>query len=235
VSGVYRGGRVSGLPQIIRLFTDFDIISDAGGAGIVDERVFKDVSPALDGKLHISFVSVKSQANVSAIVVEPAKLHRLNTLRMLAYESPYTDSHKLTWMPDDFWLGGTAGTSGFSKTVEGTLDHALYLNNRYGNFSYAIPVDDGEYALTLLFAETYSGSENEGEGGVGSRVFDVFCNGEALVRKLDIYREAGANRPLLKTFHSLKPNAQGKLLLSFVPVRNYAMLNALSVEDESPE
>jgi hypothetical protein len=104
---------------------------------------------------------------------------------------------------------------------------------RYGNFSYAIPVDEGEYAVRLHFAEKYWGRENLGGGGVGSRVFDVFCNGAALVRNLDIYKEVGANRALLKTFHRLKPNAQGKLLLSFVPVRNYASLHALEVEDES--
>jgi hypothetical protein len=216
-----------------RILRDFDVISDAGGAGIVDERVFKDVSPALNGILHIRFVSLRSQAIVSAIVVEPARLHRLNTVRISADESAYTDSRNVMWMPDDFWLGGTIG--GRSYFMKGTLDRELYSKQRYGNFSYAIPVDEGAYAVTLHFAESWWGRENDGGGGVGSRVFDVFCNGTALVRNLDIYREVGANRPLLKTFHRLKPNAQGKLLLSFVPVRNYALLNALEVEDESRE
>jgi serine/threonine protein kinase len=184
-TGVTENGRVfqvgmNGKP----LLRDFDVVSDAGGAGIVDERVFKDVSPAADGILHISFVSVRSQAMVSAIVVEPAKAHRLNTVRILVHESPYRDSHKLTWMPDNFWLGGSVGVPVISDTVEGTPDRALYSKHRYGNFSYAIPVDEGEYALTLHFAESYWGRENEGGGGTGSRVFDVFCNGEALARKL---------------------------------------------------
>jgi DNA-binding winged helix-turn-helix (wHTH) protein len=213
------------------ILSDFDVISDAGGAGIVDERVFKDVSPAPNGMLHIRFTSARSQAMVSAIVVEPARPHRLNTVRIFVRESPYTDSHKVTWMPDDFWIGGTIGGPGFA--TEGTLDRELYSTERYGNFSYAIPVDEGEYAVTLHFAEKYWGRENIGGGGVGSRVFDVFCNGAALGRNLDIYKEVGANRALLKTFHRLRPNAQGKLLLSFVPVRNYASLYALEVEDES--
>jgi len=38
------------------LLADFDVYSDAGGTNIEDERVFKDVSPAADGKLHLSFV-----------------------------------------------------------------------------------------------------------------------------------------------------------------------------------
>jgi len=36
-----------------------------------------------------------------------------------------------------------------------------------------------------------------------------------------------------KTFHNLEPDAQGKLNLSFVPVRDYACVNAIEVEDDS--
>jgi len=39
----------------------------------------------------------------------------------------------------------------------------------------------------------------------------------------------------LKTFHGLKANAQGKLLLSFVPVKNYASVYAVEVIDESAQ
>jgi len=36
-----------------------------------------------------------------------------------------------------------------------------------------------------------------------------------------------------KTFHGLTPNAQGMLVLNFVPVENYAEVNAIEVVDES--
>src|SRR5262245_33869456 len=82
------------------------------------------------------------------------------------------------------------------------------------------------YTLTLKMAETYWGPTNPGGGGVGSRIFDVCCNGEVLVRGLDIYKEAGGeNRVLEKRFRGLKPNAQGKLFLQFIPTRNYACIN----------
>ncbi len=65
-------------------------------------------------------------------------------------------------------------------------------------------------------------------------MFDIYCNGEALMRNFDIFKEAGgADRALRKTFHGLSPNAQGKLLLTFVPVKNYACLNAIEVVHES--
>ena len=71
-------------------------------------------------------------------------------------------------------------------------------------------------------------------GGVESRVFDILCNGVALVRSFDIYKEAGgADRAITRTFRGLKPNPQGKLVISMIPEKNYACINALEVVDES--
>ena len=71
-------------------------------------------------------------------------------------------------------------------------------------------------------------------GGVGSRVFDVYCNDTALLRNFDIFEEAGGTLAATdKTFHNVEPNAEAKLALSFVPVRDYACVNGIEVEDES--
>jgi len=214
-----------------RILSDFDIIADAGGPVIADERVFKDISPGPDGLLQLRFVSLRSQATVSAIALEPARPRTLNPVRISAQEKVFSDSRKQVWMPDRFWSGGQVGVG--SAFVEGTADPVLYSKERYGNFSYAIPVDSGKYAVTLHFAETYWGLDNPGGGGTGTRVFDVLCNGVALLRNFDIYKDAGGSRALVKTFHGLEPNAQGKLLLSFVPVKNYASIRAIEVVDES--
>ena len=55
-----------------RILSAFDIIADAGGPGIADERVFRDISPGPDGLLQLRFISNRSQATVSAIELEPA-------------------------------------------------------------------------------------------------------------------------------------------------------------------
>ena len=52
---------------------------------------------------------------------------------------------------------------------------------------------------------------------------------------LDLFKEAGMNAQLIKTFHHLQPNAQGKLLLSFIPSENYANISAIEVTDETPD
>jgi len=70
--------------------------------------------------------------------------------------------------------------------------------------------------------------------GAGCRVFDVTCNGVLLLQDFDIFQAApGAFRPVVREFHGLHPNGQGKLLLSFSPKLNYAEIRAIEVIDEA--
>lgn len=208
-----------------------DIIADAG-ASTADVRVFKDVSPAADGKLHLDFEGVVSGAFLNAIELTPGVRGRLRPIRIVAADHSYTDRRGEVWLADTFSKGGRTVVR--ADPVTGADDPELYRSERFGNFTYTIPVAKGKYGITLKFAETWFGPKKPGQGGVGSRAFDILCNGTALVRKLDIYKEAGGgDRALDKTFHGLEPTPQGKLIISFVPSANYACLNALEVRDES--
>jgi hypothetical protein len=229
------GGEISRICDIFAngrpILPGFDIVSDAGDPFVADVRVIKNVSPAADGKLHLRFVGKREQARVSAIEIVPARPNLLNSVRLYFDDSPFTDSAGRSWMPAAYLSGGQ--TSRHAQPISGTKDTELYNVERFGHFSFAIPVDAGTYALSLHFVEEYLGPGNPSAGGVGSRLFDVLCNGVALLRSFDIYREAGPNHVLIKTFHGLKPNSQGKLSIDFEPIRNYASLYALEVVDES--
>ncbi len=209
----------------------FDITADAGPS-TADVRVFKDVSPTSDGYLYLKWSKQVNTPLVNAIEIVPGVAHHLRPVRIVTQDNSFTDHSGVLWSADDYFLGGR--TVGRFGTVAGPADPQLYGRERYGNFSYAIPVADGRYAVRLYFAETYFGPKGSGNGEAGSRVFNVYCNGTALLRRFDMLSEAGTYRQIIKTFHGLEPNAQGKLLLSFVPVTNYANLSGLEVVDESP-
>jgi hypothetical protein len=209
----------------------FDVVSDAGGPLIADIRVFKDIQPGPDGILRLGFTARREQPVVSAIEIEPAEPHKLNPIRIVTQPNSVTDSKGQVWEADNYYLGGQ--TSNHFKAVTGTPDADLFANERYGHFSYAIPVAPGAYAVTMYFAETYWGKENLGGGGQGERVFDIYCNGSALARSLDILKETSPNHALVKRFRGLRPTAQGKLNFEFVPVLNYASVFAIEVLDES--
>ena len=168
---------------------------------------------------------------VNAIEVLPGLPNRLRPLRMVAQDNFYTDHAGHLWSPDNYFSGGVLARN--KPPVTGTEDPGLYAGERYGNFSYALPADRGRYDVTLYFAEEYWGTEAAKHAGVGSRVFDVFCNGVTLLRRLDIFKDAGASCALKKTFHNLEPNAQGKLLVALTPDENYASVDAVQLEDVS--
>ena len=71
-------------------------------------------------------------------------------------------------------------------------------------------------------------------GGVGSRIFDVYCNGTTLLKGYDILKDAGgvANRAVIRVFRHIPASPLGKIDLTFVPVVNYALINAIEVTAE---
>lgn len=209
----------------------FDVVADASAPNTADVKVFKQVAPAPDGFLHLQFISQKAKAFVNAIEVTPGDAHRLLPIRLIARESGYTDRHGDAWLPDTYVSGGRLTVR--QKEVTGVADPGIFQGERFGNFNYAIPVPPGKYTVILHFAETWFGPDGTIGGGVGSRVFNVSCNGVALLKSFDIFKEAGGGfRPLEKRFSGLQPNGQGKLLLAFAPERNYACVNAIEVLDE---
>lgn len=213
------------------ILQDFDVIREVG-ASTADIRAFKDISPAADGKLHLRFEPSTNPAIVSAIEITPGTPGRLVPIRVASRDHPYTDKQGRTWAPDGCARGGQLVMR--TEPIANIDDRELLHGERYGNLTYVIPVPAGRYGVTLYFAEAWFGPDQFAGGGVGSRVFDILCNGLAIRRNFDIFKEAhGSDKALMLPIHGLEPDAQGKLTISLRPVRNYASLNALEVVDES--
>ncbi len=240
---VFGTGNIAGGGESSRLFHVFvngtpvienlDIVSDAEGSNTADVKVFKDVRPAADGFLHLRFSPFKETAFVNGIAILPSAPGKMRPVRILAGPNSIRDSAGRLWSGDLYSAGGQVVTRS-SSTVSGARYPELFRSERYGHFSYAIPVAPGRYTVTLYAAETWFGPSTPGGGGKGSRAFDVYCNGAVLLKSFDVYAAAGGeNRAVEKSVRGLTPNAQGKLMLSFVPVVNYAIINAIEVTPEN--
>jgi hypothetical protein len=216
----------------VRRLAFFDIMNEAGSADIPADRFFTDVGPAPDGYLHVQFAPVNDLPQLNGIELLPGLPGRMHPIRIAAGGRAFCDRSGRLWDADRYFLGGRQLTG--PTLVSGTADPELFRSERWGHFSYSIPVaPEGRYTLALRFAETEFGPSNPDGGGVGSRLFDVYCNGVALLRDFDIYKEAGgADRAIDRVFTGIKPNPQSHLLLSFIPVRHYATVRALEVMDE---
>lgn len=215
------------------LLDHFDIVADAGASRTADVKVFPGIEPAPDGYLDLQFSGDDgSQAILSAIEILPGFRGSIRPVRLLASQTPYYSNDSHLWSPDNYFEGGRMAV--YNTPVSGTDDPELYQAERWGNFSYAIPVSPGRYAVTLLFAarhedSTQSPSPSGDRRAASSRIFDVYCNGTVLLKDFNPDREAGRSGVVIRHLTGLEPNAQGKLFLSFVPVEGYAAVTGIEV------
>ena len=215
-----------------QLLPSFDVLADSE-ASTADIRVFKDISPAADGHLHLQFTPISNMPILSGIELMPGVPGGMRPVRMVAQGHGYTDKQGRYWEPDRYAFGGQLITR--NEPMWGASDPDLYRGERFGNISYVVPVAEGRYRVTLYFAETWFGPGKAGRGpGIGDRVFDILCNGVAVRRNFDIFKEAGgSNRAMKLDIPDVAPNHQGKIVISLPPAHNYACINAVEIVEES--
>jgi hypothetical protein len=94
----------------------------------------------------------------------------------------YVDTNGTVYMADTNFSGGK--TYRTVKSIGGTQEETVYQSERYGDFSYDIPVPNGNYIVTLKFAEIYWRAADR-------RRFDVEIQGNEVVSNLDIFATVG--------------------------------------------
>ncbi len=68
--------------------------------------------------------------------------------------------------------------------IAGTTADALYQTERYGSYSYKVPVTAGTFTVDLHMAEIYSTT-------AGARSFNVSVEGQVVLPNVDLYTQAG--------------------------------------------
>lgn len=121
---------------------------------------------------------------------------------------------------DEGFSGGR--TAAVTAAIAGTDDDALYQSERYGTFSYAIPVADGTHDVTLQFAEIYWNA-------AGKRIFDVKAEGQLILDNFDIFAAAGGKN----IAHDVTIPvcvSDGILNLDFITEKDNASVSAIHIE-----
>jgi hypothetical protein len=205
----------------------FDVVDNAGGDGIATSYVLTGIRPENDGAIHLDYTSEVSLLN--AVEIIPADSDNLLPVRIATSPFSITDSDNKLWLSDRYFVGGRRGLIPDSAK---TANRGIYSYHRVGRFRYDIPVAPlGMYRVTLYFSEPWFGEHNLVNGGPGSRIFNVSCNGNMILKNLDIIAEGGTN-PVVKTFDNIQASTRGKIELSFIPVVNYPEINAIEVIPE---
>jgi hypothetical protein len=211
----------------IQKIQELDPLAEAGAPNVLHCRIWKNISPAADGKLHLKFDGW-AEPFVNALEILPSAPGHIRPIRIVMQPSPVTDTDGHVWSADEFFSGGYSVMR--QHRIADLLGKPLFQGERYGKFAYHIPLAPGKYSLTLYFAETWWGTPESHASLEGERVFDVFANGAAILKSFEIAKESHAPYcGIQKVFTSLEPNAQGILDLQFVPLKNNAEVNAIEV------
>jgi len=127
---------------------------------------------------------------------------------------------------DQYFTGGATfidGTGG--NGLQSAFTNTVYQTERYGNFSYAIPVASTTQAYTveLRFGELWWSNP-------GQRVFDVSLEGQTVLNDLDIVAQTGSfNTPYTYVSGPITAGANGTLDLQFLNGIDNAKLSGIVV------
>jgi hypothetical protein len=148
-----------------------------------------------------------------------------STVRVQAGSAAYSSGDGRAWQADTGYSGGA--TYSVPGAVARTLDPALYLSERYGNFSYNFSLPNGTYTVDLKFAELYWTA-------AGKRVFNVAINNQPVLTNFDILAQPNtpANTALDKTFTTTVTN--GTLSIAFTSLVDNAQVNAIEIVPGTP-
>ena len=96
----------------------------------------------------------------------------------------YTAADGTVYKADVYFNGGSVNN--FVRPIANTSDAPLYQSYRWSNpsQSYAIPVANGTYAVTLKFADAYSTA-------AGQKIFDATVEGVLVAQSLDTFALVG--------------------------------------------
>jgi hypothetical protein len=133
----------------------------------------------------------------------------------------YTAAGGIVFEADGTYNNGGSTFSTVSA-ISGTTDDPLYQTERWGNsFGYSIPMVNGDYEVTLMFAEINFNS-------AGRRVFNVAIEGTQVITNLDIWAKVGMNAAYNKT--NVVTVSDGQLNIAFSPVVENPKISAIQVQ-----
>jgi glucose/arabinose dehydrogenase len=146
------------------------------------------------------------------------------SLRLRAGTTSYVDTEAREWIPDEPYVTGATTVypnPPITSDIQGTNDDPLYQLERFGgDFGYEIPVENGNYQVTLHFAEIFHGNS-------GERLIDAIIEGVPVLNAFDIVDAGGSFTAVARSF--VVAVADSTLTISLLGVVDNAKISALEI------
>ena len=174
---------------------------------IVNSSIMQAVSPPGNGTTPIIVINPKGTSNSAMYSYDDNAKTRFH-LRINAGVA-VNDSYGNIWISD---VGLITGQRYLLQTeIEGTENDAIYQTFRQTNETplyIHVNVPNGDYEVNLHFAELSPANSH-----IGKRIFNVTAEGN-YIGVVDIFKEAGLKKALVKTFVTKVDNGTLDIVLS---------------------
>ena len=123
------------------------------------------------------------------------------------------------YQADRFNSGGTAHT--VTNAITNITEDALFQDELYGTFGYAIPVTNSTYSVELHFAEIYHTTSAQ-------RSFNVSIEGRPVMSQVDIYSLIGANAAYSNRIDNIQVT-DGKLNIDLETLKDNGTISGFAI------
>jgi hypothetical protein len=130
---------------------------------------------------------------------------------------PSLSAQGTSWNTDESYVSGSTTTSNNSAY---SFSNPVYQSARYGNMTYSFSVPNGNYLITLKFAEI-------AEAAKKSRIFNVSVNGKKSISKLDIAQKVGLRKAYDVTIPVAVSN--GNISIQFTSMKGSPQINGIQI------
>jgi hypothetical protein len=125
----------------------------------------------------------------------------------------------VVYQPDRFASGGT--TQVVTDAIAGVSEDTLYQSERYGTFSYEIPVSNATYNVVLHFAELY-------HNAAGARTFNLSVEGQRALSDFDLFSVAGHDSAYSQRVDNIAVT-DGKLTINLTSIVDNGTISGFAI------
>lgn len=123
------------------------------------------------------------------------------------------------YFSDRFFTGGDANST--EATIAGTDSQALFQTERYGSYSYEVPVTEASYTVELHFVEMY-------QTEAGARSFNLLVEGVTVFTGMDLFAEVGGETAYSVTVEGVNV-ADGSLTVELESLIDNGTLSGIAI------
>ena len=123
---------------------------------------------------------------------------------------------------DKFFRGGS--TNPTSDPISGTDDDGLFQTERYGQYSYEVPVSPASYDVELYFNELYQTT-------AGARAFSVTVEEQVVFSNLDLFAVSGHDTAYKRVVNNVAV-IDGSLTIALTATTDNATISGFAVYSE---